>query len=286
TISVARDFPGTRFYGQVADTSVDFDRVSPKFAAIFKLDANHHVYGSYNHGFRAPSEGQLFRPSTGFSPGAAEAQAQAAVELDPIKAEQAELGIRGAAGRLDYDLVVYQLQKSDDIVSLRDNLTNFTQSVNAGETRHRGVELGTGIRLLDSLRIDSAFSYARHEYTDWNTSAGDFTGNDIETAPRVMLNTRLTWRPAWPAMAGARVQFEWVRIGWYWLDAANTEKYDGHNVFNLRGNWPLSEKIAMFANLNNVFDKRYADSAQIRSGEAVFSPALPRNLVGGLEVRW
>ncbi len=281
-IRVQRAFPGVRFYGQAADTEVSFDRFSPKFGATFALNDDHHVYGSYNHSFRAPSEGQLFRPSAAFSAAAAEALAQSAVSLKPIKAEQVEFGIRGSFGAVDYDLVAYQLRKTDDIVSFRDTVTNFTQSVNAGETEHRGIEVGFGARLHDSLRLDSAFSYARHEYTDWNTSGGDFTGNDIETAPRIMTNTRLTWRPS----DGARLQLEWVRIGWYWLDAANTEKYEGHDVFNLRGNWDLMKNLSVFFSVNNLADKRYADSAQIRSGEPVFSPALPRNFVGGLEARW
>jgi outer membrane receptor protein involved in Fe transport len=281
-IRVQRAFPGTRFYGQVADTSVDFDRFSPKFGATWALSDGHSLYASYNHSFRAPSEGQLFRPSAGFSAAAAQALADSAVTLKPIKAEQVEFGIRGGYGALTYDAVAYELRKSDDIVTLRDTVTNFTQSVNAGETEHRGVEVGLGIAASDTLRLDSAFSYARHEYTDWVTSNGDFTGNDIESAPRGMLNTRLTWNPS----AGARVQLEWVRIGWYWLDAANTDKYEGHDVFNLRGNWPVLKNLAVFASVNNLTDKRYADSAQIRSGEAVFSPALPRTFVGGLELRW
>lgn len=281
-IRVQRAFPGTRFYGQVADTTVDFDRFSPKFGATWALSDGHSLYASYNHSFRAPSEGQLFRPSAGFSAAAAQALADSAVTLKPIKAEQIEFGVRGQFGVLDYDAVVYELRKTDDIVTLRDTVTNFTQSVNAGETEHRGVEVGVGIAATDTLRLDSAFSYARHEYTDWLTSTGDFTGNDIESAPRVMLNTRLTWRP----IEAARLQLEWVRIGWYWLDAENTAKYNGHDVFNLRGNWTVHRHISLFASLNNLSDKRYADSAQIRSGEAVFSPALPRNVIGGIEVRW
>ncbi|MGD9583975.1 MAG: TonB-dependent receptor [Lysobacterales bacterium] len=279
-LRVVSPFPGTRFFGQVADTSVSFDRFSPKFAATFELTPHAHVYTSWNHSFRAPSEGQLFRPSAGTSADAAQALADSAVSLKPIKAEQIEFGLRGEAGAFNYDAVVYDLRKTDDIVSLRDNLTNFVQSVNAGKTKHRGVEVGSGAAINDRWRVDTAYSYAKHTYQVWNTSAGNFTGNEIESAPRTLINSRLTWNP----LPDTRVQFEWVRIGSYWLDAANTEKYGGHDVFNLRGNWRFSDNFALFASISNLANKRYADSAQIRSGEPVFSPALPRTYVGGIEV--
>lgn len=281
-LRVVSPFPGTRFFGQVADGKTRFDRLSPKFGATFQLTEHAHLYSSYNHSFRAPSEGQLFRPSAGSTAAAAQALADSSASLKPIKAEQVEFGVRGAWGDFNYDAVVYDLRKRDDIVSLRDTLTNFVQSVNAGKTKHRGVEVGSGYALADSLRVDIAYSYAKHTYQEWNTSGGNFTGNEIESAPRTLINSRLTWNP----VEDARVQFEWVRIGEYWLDAANTTKYQGHDVFNLRTNWKLNDNVELFGSIANLANKRYADSAQIRSGEAVFSPALPRTYVGGIEVTW
>ncbi|PKM09122.1 MAG: hypothetical protein CVV14_00940 [Gammaproteobacteria bacterium HGW-Gammaproteobacteria-4] len=281
-LRVVSPFPGTRFFGQTADTRVSFDRFSPKFGATFQLGEHAHLYSSYNHSFRAPSEGQLFRPSAGFSAAAAQALADSSISLKPIKAEQVEFGVRGAWGDFNYDAVAYDLRKKDDIVSLRDTFTNFVQSVNAGETKHRGIEIGAGFALSNVLRVDSAYSYAKHTYQEWNTSAGDFTGNEIESAPRTLINSRLTWNP----VEAARVQFEWVRIGAYWLDAANTAKYEGHSIYNLRMNWKLTDVVALFGSIANLTNKRYADSAQIRSGEPVFSPALPRTYVGGIEVNW
>jgi outer membrane receptor protein involved in Fe transport len=44
--------------------------------------------------------------------------------------------------------------------------------------------------------------------------------------------------------------------------------------------------LALFASLNNIADKRYADSASISSSTPVFSPGLPRTLYAGLEAQW
>jgi outer membrane receptor protein involved in Fe transport len=281
-IAVSRPFPGLRYYGQAADTDLTYDHVTPKFGATYAFNADTHLYLSYNQGFRVPSESQLFRPSATASPAAADALTQSALALKPIQADQAEVGVRGNLGVLAYDAVVYDLEKRDDIVTLRDTATNFTQTVNAGRTRHRGIEIGVGLPLARTLRWDAALSYATHEYVEWKSAGGDFSGKEIESAPRVLVNTRLTWTPR----EALEFQLEWVRVGSYWLDAANTTKYGGHDLVNLRVHWSLDERIALFGSINNVADTRYADMASITSNTPVYSPGLPRTFVAGAEFKW
>jgi outer membrane receptor protein involved in Fe transport len=288
TITIApagapNNFPtGARIYGQAEDTSIDYSHLSPKLGATFAFTPNTHGYASYTNGFRAPSQSQLFRPSQSGTLEQAIANLQSSLDLQPIKADQAELGLRGMLGKFSYDAVVYELRKKDDIVSQRDPVTTLSQSVNAGETRHRGVELGAGAPLGAGFRFDVAASYAHHTYEDWVTSNADFSGNDIETAPRQISNVRLTWQLA---QDRPRVQVEWVNLGWYWLDAANTQKYPGHDLYNLRTNWPIST-WSLFLNVNNLSDRRYADSASLSNNQPVLSPGLPRAIYAGVEANW
>jgi outer membrane receptor protein involved in Fe transport len=279
----AGTFPtGSRFYGQADDTKVNFSHASPKLGATWAFSKETHLYASRTYGFRAPSEGDLFRPSFGTSAAAAQFGAHGALTLKPIKADQSELGLRGQHGSLSYDLVVYQLEKRDDLVTQRDTATNFTQRVNAGLTRHRGVELGVGYALSNALRLDTAVSSAKHTYVEFVTGGGDLSGKEMESAPNVLANTRLTWLFA----PRSRVQFEWVRVGEYWMDAANTAKYEGHDLFNLRADWGVTPGVSLFGSIYNLADKRHAESSSISSGTQVFSPGLPRMLYAGLEARW
>ena len=282
-IAVPGAFPGLRFYGQASDSSPSFNHLSPKLGATYAIDNDTHVFAAYNNGFRAPSEGQLFRPSAATSAAAAQVLTQSALGLQPIKVNQFEVGLKGLlAGRVSYDVAVYDLVKRDDILTFRDTATNFTQNVNAGKTEHRGIEVGAGVPIDKNFRVDTAFSYAKHTYEQWVTSGGDFSGKEIESAPRVIANTRLTWTP----MTDTRIQFEWVSLGSYWMDAANTTKYSGHDLLNLRANWPLARNLSGFASINNLADKRYADSASISSSTPVYSPGLPRTLFAGVEAKW
>lgn len=274
---------GGKFYGQAADTGIGYTHLSPKLGATYALAANADVYASYNHAFRAPSEGQLFRPSAAASALLAHAAAQSALGLKPVKVDQYELGLRGKAGGFDYQLAAYRIDKRDDILSYKDPVSGATQSVNAGQTRHQGVEGGLGFALSQQVRLDSALSYAKHTYEEWRVAAtADYSGKEMESAPRLIANTRLSWSPT----QGARLQLEWLRLGSYWMDQANSAKYDGHDLFNLRGNWALNKQLALYGSVQNLADKRYAERASVTSGSNVYAPGLARAFYLGVESKW
>lgn len=275
----------TAFYGQSRDVDVDYDRVSPKIGATFALNDATHFYASYNTGFRVPSEGQLFRPSVAPNANDAAARALLALNLKPITATQVELGWRGRFERWSLDLAAFDLTKRDDLVSRRDLDTNVTTSVNAGKTSHRGVEVGLGTQVTQAWRLDAAFSYTEHKYENWITADANFSGNEMETAPRWMANTRLSWAPR----VDVDATLEWIHIGEYWLEASNSTnypKYDGHDLVNLRASWQMLPQFAVFGRVQNLGDKRYADSAQVSSNTPVYSPGLPRTYFAGFDWRW
>ena len=273
----------TSQYGQAGDTSISYDHLSPKFGATWALSADTHLYGSLNHSFRAPSEGDLFRPATSTTAPLAALAAQSALTLKPVKGDQAEIGLRGRAAGISYDLVAYELVKTDDILTYTDPVTSIRSSSNNGSTRHRGVELALGLPLAKSWRADLALSKAEHHYKTWIVPGGTtLSGKEMAAAPRTLANSRLTWTPN----DSSSVQLEWVHLGSYWLDDANTDKYKGHDLLNLRGGIALGKQLRLSASINNLADKRYADSASISSGVPVASPGLPRSFNLGLEAKW
>lgn len=284
TSATTRAGTTSRYYGQLASASVDYSHWSPKLGATLALSPSSSLYTSYNHGFRAPSESQLFRAGSSTVADAA-TKAQLALALKPIKANQFEVGWRGAMDGWSYDLALYQLVKQDDLVSQKDLATNVSTSVNAGQTEHQGIELALGKAFSPQWRLDTALSYATHRYVDWVTATANYSGKEMENAPRVMANTRISWTPR----PGTLAQLEWVSLGDYWLEAGNSAtygKYPGHDVFNLRVSQAVGQGAKLFARLMNLTDRRYADSASVSSNTPVYSPALPRALYVGLEATW
>ncbi len=271
------------FY-QVADGARSFTRLSPKIGATWAWSSDTHLFASWNQGFRTPSENQLFRSGAANTSPAA---AQAALDLKPILAEQFELGLRGNQADWSYEAVMYQLTKHDDLLAQKD-ANNVVVQTNNGATRHRGIELGLGRQMSAQWRVDVAASYAIHRYVDWsgNTSNGtpfNYAGKEIEASPRVLGNLRLGWTP----LPGTSAQLEWVKLGSYYLDAANLYgKYAGHDLFNLRVSQVLDSRWTLFARVLNLADKRYADSASATSQGALYAPGLPRAAYVGLEGKW
>lgn len=257
-----------------ADTSVDYDHLSPKLGATFEAFEELNVFGNYSRGFRAPSEGQLFR----------QGQAVNTVGLAPVKVDSFEGGVRGVVGgRLNYTVTAYHMTKYDDILSFT-NPNGTTENVNAGETLHRGIEVGVGADLFAGMRADVAFSRARHTYEDWSPRAGtDLGGNEIETAPRTLANVMVSYSPEF--LEGSYLGAEWTRVGAYWMDPQNTHRYPGHDMLNLRMNVPVTGGVGVFARLVNVTDVRFAESASFTAARGLeYAPGMPRTLYVGL--RW
>ncbi|MFQ5534967.1 MAG: TonB-dependent receptor [Sphingomonadales bacterium] len=256
-----------------ASTAVKFSHVSPKLGVTYDLAKNLNAYLSFRRAFRAPTSSQLFRPG----------RSLASVDLDPVKADNIELGLRGRLlGRFDFEVSAYRMIKRDDILAFTDTETSARTNLNAGKTLHQGIEVGLRVPVSDQILLAGTYSHNKHSFKDWKPdTATDFTGNRLQRAPRDVANVRLVYRP--PVLNGGRTELEWVHLGRYFEDDENTRIYGGHNVLNLRANYWLTERLEVRARLLNLTDKRYAVLARFTRfrGERL-KPGLPRTFYTGL----
>jgi outer membrane receptor protein involved in Fe transport len=269
--------PDTPRYRRPEDGTPSYSHLSPKIGITYRLTEELDAFASYRHAFRAPSEGQLFRQGSALN----------TIDLSPVKADNYEAGFRAQPVReLSFEASIYRLDKHDDILTFRDPVDGASQSVNAGETRHRGVEIGAQVSPVSWLSVALAYSYARHTYEDWVVDPAqgiDYSGNDQEAAPRTLGNLLVTATPA----AETTLSFELTSVGWFWMDAANTNRYDGHRLVHLRGEQGIGHGITLFARLLNVADTRYAESTSytIQRGREL-APGMPRTFYAGVEFGW
>ena len=78
-------------------------------------------------------------------------------------------------------------------------------------------------------------------------------------------------------------------MGAYWMNAGNTVKYDGHDLFNLRMDYAATENVTLFGKLTNILDRRYADRAdysEFGAGTERYFPGEDRALVLGASLRF
>src|SRR5690606_30553609 len=127
---------------------------------------------------------------------------------------------------------LYQLDGEDEVVTFSLAPGN-SQPRNAGSTRHRGLELGALWQFDSHWQLSVAAAWSRHEYREYRASPTlDYSGADIPAAPEWLTNTELSWTPA--ALAGLSLALEWIHLGDYWMNNANSVRYDGHDLLNLR----------------------------------------------------
>ncbi len=260
-----------------ASTNVSYTHFSPKAGLTYRFADSLSGFVSYRHAFRAPSEGQLFR----------QGQAVSTVDLVPVKVDSYDLGLRGEVGEaFGWEISTYYMTKKDDIVSFTNTADNTRETLNAGETLHRGIETGITASLTETVGMEIAYSYAKHTYVNWSPKTGlNYDGKEQASAPNEIGNVRLNWHPA--MLGGGRVEAEWERLGSYWMDDDNTHKYPGHDLFHLRASYKAGGNLEIFGRVANLMDTRYAmlSAYTVASGEQ-FAPGMPRTFSAGIEYRF
>jgi len=253
------------------DREENFVTASPKFSLRHEFSKDASAYVSYARGARPPQTTDLYRLQIN----------QTGDRARPEKIDAAEIGLRGALiDRVRYDVAGFFMEKRNFFFRDADGF-----NVANGKTRHVGVEADVRIALYKTLELQSAVTYAAHTYR-FDRATGNVLesierGDDVDTAPRVIANTRLAWRPK-PAMT---FEAEWISLGAYFTDAANDNRYNGHNLLHLRAEKRFGDHLAAFLTLRNATDALYAERADFAFGEDRFFPGEPRTWGFGLRYR-
>lgn len=252
---------------------VTYARLSPKLGATLELLDGVRAFASYRAAFRAPSEGQLFRQGSALN----------TVDLEPVKAHNYEFGLRAAGRRVSAEATAYQLDIRDDILTFFDPTTGLRQASNAGATRHRGVELGISAVPAAGVRLDGAWALTRQVYQEWRPNPStDFGGRKIETAPSNMGRLGATLTPE--VLRGGFLGVEWVHLGSYWMDPANTERYGGFDLVHVSASVPVVAGLAVAARIHNLADSRYAETSSFNAAQGRrYRPGQPRTLYLGVQ---
>ena len=256
-------------YSRPPSSVSSFDDISPKFAVSYQLNNTGQLYANLSRGYRAPQTAELYQLQ----------REQNVADLQPETANNLELGYRYVQADLRYTLALYQMSKHNFI--FRDS--NFF-NVNDGASRHQGIEFELDYDLSDSINMKIAATHARHRYHYSEILNGvDINGNDIDTAPRTLANIQLDWQAA----NNLQLALEWHYISRYYTDAENLHQYGGHNLFNLRSSWNISPQFTLFARINNLTDRAYAERADYSSFDGDrYYPGRPRNISLSLIYQW
>jgi iron complex outermembrane receptor protein len=251
--------PAGCLYARPADRSDDFTNVAPRIGVVWNPTDPLTAYLSLARGFRAPEATELYRLQ----------RQQSVADLDSETVDAVELGLRGRWPSASMDLALFHMDKRD--VILRDS-AGF--NVSGGETRHAGLEYAVDWAFADAWSLSAAGTFARHEYRFTATvEQGEqiVSGNDVDTAPRDIHALRLRRDGAW-----LEAELEWLWVGAYWANAANTARYGGHDVGNLRVSVEPARDWLVSLRVTNLADGAYADRADFAFGDYRYFPGRGR----------
>jgi len=242
-----------------------FDLWSPKIGVTYALSETMNAYGLIASANQAPTDSEV-RANWSYDS-----------NLANLKASQStnyEVGLKQRSREWSMDLALYYNDVTDEIVAVK-GIDDATYYNNAGKTRRMGAELSAVFRATEALDFGATGSLQDYKYIDYVTADGDYSGNRQRYIPDYQYSLFAGFN-----RGGFGSRIEGITYGPYYMDDANTEKYDG---FTLVTNVMLSYTVGahrLQLNVNNLFDQLYATevdkTSSARGDTYYYTPATPR----------
>lgn len=254
-----------------------YAQFSPKTGLLWQATAHVQVYGNLSRAFEPPT----------FS------------ETSPMRALQAqesgtlELGTRGSAGDIRWDISTYYSRLNNEFVSyqLDPLVPGLSAILNADDTVHQGLELGLAGPFAkgmwapgDALNWQLAYTFGRFRFNEDRV----YGNAAIPGIPEQYVRAKLDY--SHPAGWTVSPNIEYVPQG-YFVDLQNTLATDPYLLLGLNASYQVSDSLRVFVDARNLTDKVYAATTGVivnanGADSAQFAPGEGRSLYAGVEVKW
>lgn len=187
-----------------------------------------------------------------------------------------EVGLKGRSGQWSFDTSVYEIEGKDEVIRLR-QADGQSQYVNAGKTSKKGFELAGSYNVTEQVKLGGGFAYNDYQYKDFKELIGttnvDRSGNTLPTIPKTQ--TYLFAEYQHPAGVSTRLQAR--KDGSYYLDNANSEKWDDNKVVADLNVAYSKKQHKVDLMVDNLFDERYAvEVSKDTTGKRSYAAGSPR----------
>ena len=237
--------------------------VSPRFGLIYDLTEELAVYANTS---------RSFKPNRG-----ADRSSQA---FDPEKGIAHEVGIKYERPEHDLSVTAALFHITKENVLTSDPLDSNYQ-VAAGEARSRGFDISVAGNITPQWRVIGGYAYVDAEVTE-SSSASMPTGTRLANVPHHSFNLLDTYEFAEGPLAGLGVGMGIKYVGDRKGGATSTAfDMDAYTTVDLLAYYPLTERVRLNLNLNNLFDEEYEERAW---GNIWAYPGAPRTLQAGIAI--
>lgn len=235
--------------------------LSSKIGLTFALTDATNIYTSIAFANQAPTTSELTDNES----------------LDKTKSINYEIGLKTRTGDFSYDVAIYQNDIKDEIIQIKDAGGNTIYD-NAGQTQKRGFEFLGTYRVNKELSLGLSYAYSDFIYKSFQEKVGaafvSRDGNHLPYIPKNQYGLEANYKMD----NGFKARVQTKTWGSYYLDNANSGKYDGYDfVTDVMLGYELKAHLIQL-NINNIFDKYYASQAEKSVyGVESYKAAAPRS---------
>ncbi|MEO9137367.1 MAG: TonB-dependent receptor [Casimicrobiaceae bacterium] len=250
-----------------------FSRLDPAVGLNFNPTQSFTAYASYNEGMRAPTPIELTCADPS-APCKLPNEFLADPPLAKVVASTIEAGARGKWRATTWSTAIYRTDLRDDLAFIASGTgaTNAGYFQNVGRTRRQGVELGATLQVepltiairynaIDA-RYRSTFDAASPANSEADANGGIVVraGNRIPGIPIQSAKMRIDWDVA----AGLAIGASLVAASSQYAngDENNADRggrVPGYFVVHLDAQYAVTPRVTLFAQIDNVLDRRYAN---------------------------
>jgi iron complex outermembrane recepter protein len=266
-----------------------FTHFDPSAGVTYKVIPALTVYGSYAINNRAPTASEL-ECANPAAPCLLPTNLASDPPLKQVVSKTAEVGARGTLsdaglGKFSWDLSIYRTNSENDIYGVSTTIASgFFQNV--GSTRREGGDLDLTYRMgrvsayLQYSYLNATFRSAFLEpspanpFRDANGDIQVNVGDELPLIPksRVKLGADVALLPHWSV--GGTVSY--IGPSFYRGDEANLNpQLPGYTVASLRTSYQFGKHLQVFANIQNLFDRRYSTYGILGDPTGVGAPGVP-----------
>ncbi len=269
-----------------------YSRFNPAAGVTYKILPNMTAYAGYSETNRTPTASEI-ECSNPLLPCLLPSNlASDPPNLKQVVAHTYEAGLRGkislpslADGHFAWNFDLYRTDLDDDIYGISTSLsTGYFQNI--GSTRRQGLEASlnysdakwsiyTSYALVDAtFQSPLTLNSPSNPFADANGNIFVQVGDKLPLIPEHHIKAGVDYKifPEWTV--GATMTYS--SSSYYRGDEANQNaQLPGYEVFNLHSEYRATENVEVFANIQNIFDARYASFGTFGDPTGIGAPGIP-----------
>ena len=195
---------------------------------------------------------------------------------------------------MEIDAALYRIELNNLLVTKRITEDVFT-GINAGKTRHSGLEITVRNRLFTfnqfpgQLSSNISYTFSKNRFVDFTSDDTNYDGNLLPGIPDYTAQVSLQWTPVKSMTIDAQVQ----SVGKQYLNDANSQLESAYYYSNLKlskmFNAFKNSAFSLYMGVNNLTNSHYASMVIVNAtafGSAeprYYYPGLPRHFYFGLK---